>query len=297
MPQAIRKVGFIGLGRMGAGIARNILEAGFELTVYNRTREKIGPLVDAGATGASSPKEAAAGADAVVTCLMDDASVLDSVGGASGLLAGLRPGAVHVGTTTISPPCATRLAELHAAHGSHYLAGPVVGRPDVAERGQLLTFVAGDPDVVARCARLFDAYTLAMTHVGNEHRLANSLKLALNYMAVSIIELMGQVYAFGEKSGIDVQLLNRLMGAMFAPPALKEYAERIRARNFDEVGFDLVSGLKDVQLMLQASTDTCVALPYAGIIREKLLAAIANGMGGKDWSAIYEVTRMNAGLA
>jgi 3-hydroxyisobutyrate dehydrogenase-like beta-hydroxyacid dehydrogenase len=296
MSDEIRRVGFIGLGRMGAGIARNILKAGFELTVYNRTPQKMKPLVDEGARGAGSSKEAAARADAVLTCLMDDASVLDNVTGEDGLLAGLNPGAVHIGTTTVSPPCATRLAELHAAHGSHYVAGPVVGRPDAAERGQLLTFVAGDPGVIASCARLLDAYTLGITNVGKEHRLANSLKLALNYVGVSIIELMGQVYAFGEKSGIDVQLLNQLMGAMFAPPALKEYAERIRTRNFDDVGFDLVSGLKDVQLMLQASTDTRVALPYAGVIREKFLAAIANGMGGKDWSAIYEVTRMNAGL-
>jgi 3-hydroxyisobutyrate dehydrogenase-like beta-hydroxyacid dehydrogenase len=160
----------------------------------------------------------------------------------------------------------------------------------------LLTLVAGDPEVIARCAPLFEAYTLGVTNVGTEHSVANSLKLALNYMGVSIIELMGQVYAFGEKSGIDVRLLHAMMGAMFAPPALKEYAERIRTRDFDDVGFDLVSGLKDVQLMLQASTDTRVALPYASVIREKFLAAIANGMGGKDWSAIYEVTRMNAGL-
>lgn len=121
--------------------------------------------------------------------------------------------------------------------------------------------------------------------------------LALNYMVASLVELMGQVYAFGEKSGIDAHLLNQMMASMLAPPALKEYADRIRARDFDEVGFDLLSGLKDVQLMLQASTDTRVALPYASIIREKFLAAIARGMGGKDWSAICEVTRMNAGLA
>ena len=296
MSEEIRRVGFIGLGRMGTGIARNILRAGFELTVYNRTPSKMKPLVDEGAAGAGSPKEAAAGADAVLTCLMDDASVLDNVSGENGLLAGLRQGAIHVGTTTVSPACATRLAELHAAHGSHYVAAPVVGRPNVAEGGQLLTVVAGDPEVIVRCARLFEAYTLGVTNVGTEHRVANSLKLALNYMGVSIIELMGQVYAFGEKSGIDVQLLNQMMGAMFAPPALKEYAERIRTRDFDDVGFDLVSGLKDVQLMLQASTDTRVALPYAGIIREKFLTAIANGMGAKDWSAVYEVTRMSAGL-
>jgi 3-hydroxyisobutyrate dehydrogenase-like beta-hydroxyacid dehydrogenase len=296
MSDAIRRVGFIGLGRMGSAIARNILKGGFELTVHNRTAEKMKPLVEEGAAAAGSAREAANGADAVLTCLMDDASVLDNVAGENGLLAGLAPGAVHVGTTTVSPGCATRLAELHAAHGSYYVAAPVVGRPDAAQRGQLLTCVAGDPDVVARCKPLFEAYTAGVTNVGSKHAVANSLKLAINYIGVSLIELMGEVYAFGEKSDIDVQLLNQIMKGMWAPPPLKEYADRILSRDFDNVGFDLVSGLKDVQLMLQASTDTRVALSYAGVVREKFLSAIARGMGGKDWSAIYEVTRLNAGL-
>ena len=296
MPDAIRQVGFIGLGRMGSAIARNILKSGFELTVYNRTPEKMKPLIDEGATGANSPREAAADADAVLTCLMDDASVLDNVTGENGLLAGLKQGAVHVGTTTISPRCATQLAELHAVHGSHYVAGPVAGRPDAAASKELLTFVAGDPEVIARCARLFDAYTAGNVNVGKEHRLANSLKLALNYVGISLIDLIGQIYAFGERSGLDPQLLNQMMAAILAPPAFKEYASRIRARDFDQAGFDLLSGLKDVQLMLQASTDTRVPLSYASIIREKFLTAIAHGMEGKDWSAITEVTRMNAGL-
>jgi 3-hydroxyisobutyrate dehydrogenase-like beta-hydroxyacid dehydrogenase len=296
MSEAIRRVGFIGLGRMGSAIARNILKGRFELTVYNRTAEKMKPLVGEGAAAAGSAREAASGADAVLTCLMDDASVIDNVTGEKGLLAGLGQGAVHIGTTTVSPGCATKLAELHAAHGSHYVAAPVVGRPDAAQRGQLLTCVAGDPDVIDRCKPLFEAYTAGVTNVGSQHATANSLKLAINYIGVSLIELMGEVYAFGERSGIDGELLNGIMASMFAPPALKEYAERIRKRDFDNVGFDLVSGLKDVQLMLQASTDTRVALSYAGVVREKFLSAIARGMGGKDWSAIYEVTRLNAGL-
>lgn len=216
MAEAIRRVGFIGLGRMGSAIARNIFRAGFELTVYNRTPEKMKPLIDEGAAGATSPKEAAAGADAVITSLMDDKSVLDIVTGENGLLAGLGAGAIHIGTTTISPRCATQLAELHAAHDSHYVAAPVVGRPDVADRGQLLALVAGDPEAIARCASLFEAYTLGVTNVGNEHRVANSLKLAVNYVGVSLIELMGQVYAFGERSGIDVQFLNQMKSRCWA---------------------------------------------------------------------------------
>jgi 3-hydroxyisobutyrate dehydrogenase-like beta-hydroxyacid dehydrogenase len=293
----IQRVAFIGLGRMGAAIARNLIKAGLPLSVYNRTAAKMQPLIDAGATGARSPRAAVAGADVVVTSLMDDQSALDVVSGDDGILAGLERGAIHVGTSTVSPECATRLAELHAAHGSTYIAGPVVGRPDAAEAGQLQTFVAGDAQAITRCERVFAAYAAATFNLGTEPRLANSMKLAVNYVLMSLVELMGQVYAFGERSGIDLQLINLMLASIVAPPALKEYATRVRTRDFEPAGFELIAGLKDVQLVLQASTETRVALPYASTVRDKLLAAVAHGMEHKDWSAIYEITRMNAGLS
>jgi 3-hydroxyisobutyrate dehydrogenase-like beta-hydroxyacid dehydrogenase len=295
-PDQIRTVAFVGLGRMGSGIASNLLKAGFPLTVYNRTAAKMQPLLDKGAVAARSPQDAAADADVVFTCLMDDQSVLDAVGGADGILAGLKPGAIHIGTTTVSTGCAKRLAALHAAHGSHYVAAPVLGRPDVAAAGQLLTFVAGDPAVIAACSRIFAAYAQAPLNLGAEPASANSMKIAVNYVVASLIELMGEVYAYAERSGIDLQFMNMMLATMLGPPALKDYANRIRARQFEPAGFELIAGLKDIQLMLEASTETRVALPYASVIHDKLLAAIANGMAHKDWGAIYEITRMNAGL-
>ena len=128
-------VACIGLGRMGAGIASSIQRAGFTLRVYNRTAAKMQPFADEGATAAESPKDAATGADVVVTNLMDDASVLDTVTAGDGILAGLGAGRIHIDTTTISPRCARQLAELHAEHGNRFVAGPVVGRPDVAAKG------------------------------------------------------------------------------------------------------------------------------------------------------------------
>ncbi len=295
-PAAVQRVAFIGLGRMGAAIAGNLLQAGFHVTVYNRTAAKMQPLVDAGAAAAHSPRQAVAGAEVVLTSLMDDQSVLDVVTGNDGILPGLAPGAIHIGTSTVSPACATRLTALHAAHGSTYIAGPVLGRPDAAAAAQLQTFVAGDPEAIARCERVFAAYASATFNLGSEPRLANSMKLAMNYVVVSLVELMGQVYAFGERSGIDLELVNTMLAAIMGPPALKEYANRVRTRQFEPAGFELIAGLKDVQLMLQASTETRVALPYANVVRDKLLAALAHGFEHRDWSAIYEITRMNAGL-
>jgi len=296
MSEQIKKVAFVGLGRMGAGIARNVLKAGFELTVYNRTAAKMRPLVEAGARASASPREAAAGADAVVTCLFDDASVFDTVSGDDGLLAGLPTDAVHIGTTTISPRAADRLAAMHEAHGSRYIAGPVLGRPDVADAGQLLTLVAGDAAAISRAEPLIKSYTAATMNVGEQHSTANAAKLALNFMVVVMIELIGEVYAFTEKSGIAGNISHGLVSSMLGPQPLKDYAKRIFDRNFDEVGFDLVSGLKDVRLMLGASEEVAVPLSFAGVLREKFVAALANGLGDKDWSAVTEATRMSAGL-
>jgi 3-hydroxyisobutyrate dehydrogenase-like beta-hydroxyacid dehydrogenase len=296
MSDAVRRIGFIGLGRMGAGIARNVMKAGFPLTVYNRTRAKMQPFLDAGAAGAASPAEAAGGADVVVTSLMDDQSVLDAVTGGDGMLRGLSPGGVHVGTTTISPRCARALAAAHAAHGSDYVAAPVVGRPDVAGAGQLISFVAGDSGAIARCQAVVSAYSRAVLPVGATPAVANSLKLAVNYMLSAIVDLMAQVFAFGEKSGIGQQHLDMVMQTMFSHPGLQEYAARMRERRFDDVGFDLLGGLKDVQLILDASTEVRAPLPFASILRDKVLTAAAHGLGAKDVSVVYEITRMQAGL-
>lgn len=291
----IERVGFIGLGRMGVPMARNILNAGFDLTVYNRTREKMTRLLEEGAVGASSPKEAAAGADAVITCLLDDKSMIGNVTGEHGILVGLKPGGIHIGTATISPGCATELAELHRAHGSHYVAAPIFGRPDAAEAGTLLTYVAGDEAAVAACDSLFEAYTQTHVYLGKDHRVVNSVKLAMNFMLVSLIEILSEVYTFAEKSGIELEFINELILTVLAHPALKEYARRIRTRDF-EAAFALSAGFKDVELMLQASSEVRAPLPIASLAREKFLTALANGMGDKDWSAIAEITRGNAGL-
>ncbi len=292
----IRRVGFIGLGRMGSPMAHNLLKAGFNLTVYNRTAAKARPLVEAGASQAVSPKEAALNADVVITSLMDDQSVLDIVTGDEGLLAGLPAGGIHIGTSTSSPHLAEHLAQLHRAHGSIYLAAPVVGRSDAAQARSLTTFVAGDPDVIRRCHAVFDAYSLIVLNAGTDPAAASMLKLIANYGAVSVMDLVGQLFALGEKAGIDAGTTTRLLKTMFDNPNFHYYIDKIRTRDFDHVGFDVRGGLKDAQLMMQVSKESQVALPNAETVSKKFLVALANGLEDKDWSAIYEITRQNAGL-
>ena len=296
MPGEQLKVGFIGLGRMGGFMAANIQDAGFDLTLYNRTESKMKPFLDKGATATFSPREAASQVDVIITCLADDSSVLDVLSGEEGVLAGLKSGGIHIASETIAPASAKKFAKLHEENGTHYIASPVVGRPDAAEAGTLITYVAGEPETIEKCRPLMESYTKAINFVSEDHSVANSVKLTINFMVISMVEMMGQVYAFAEKSGMDLEFANELIMMIINHPAIEGYTKRIRTRNFDEAAFELITGFKDVSLILQASTDARAPLSYISIIREKFLAALAHGLETKDWSAIYDITRMNAGL-
>jgi 3-hydroxyisobutyrate dehydrogenase-like beta-hydroxyacid dehydrogenase len=290
------KVAFIGLGNMGSGIANCILRAGFDLTVYNRTREKMEPFLTKGAKGGADLKDAVKDADVIVTSLMDDKSVLDSLKG--GILAGMKPGAIHIGITTNSPECADEVAKLHKNVGTIYVAGPVVGRPNAAAAGELLSLLGGDKVSVGKVDPLCRAYSKKVVYVGERHGAANTLKLCVNYTIISIIEIFSEVYAFADKAGANLNALKDFLEEAMGHPALKMYAGKLRARDFTgKGGFAMSGGLKDVTLMLKASSQIGVSFDVGQIIKKKMEVAIEAGMGEQDWSSIYEITRKNSGLS
>jgi 3-hydroxyisobutyrate dehydrogenase-like beta-hydroxyacid dehydrogenase len=292
------RVAFIGLGRMGSGIARNIQKAGFEFVVYNRTPEKTRPFVDAGAVVARTPGEAAAGADFVVTMLMDDQSVLDCVLGSDGILAAMMADTIHIGTTTASPGLATRLAKLHENNGSHYLCAPVAGRPDWAEAGKLLTFVAGKPEIIERCRPVLKSYTQEIMVMGEDPAVAASVKLVGNFFVACLLESLGQTLVFAERRGVGSEVIANMFKAMMPNPGFQQYLEKIRTRDFkSDAGFSLEGGLKDLQLMLDAAAEVHLPLPYANVIRDHCIIALAHGLSGCDWSAFTEAIRIEAGQA
>lgn len=289
-------VACIGLGRIGAGIARNVQAAGNRLTVYNRDSKKTEPFIASGAARAGSPREAAAAADIVITCLMDDNSVLENMHGPDGILCGMRPGAVHIGSSTISPAASTQLASLHAVHGSHYVAAPVLGRADTAAAGKLLTFVAGKPEAIERCRPVIEAYTAKIIVTGDDPATASSLKLVMNFFAVGMLDLMGQAFVFADKRGLQLELVGGLFKELLHHQAMPVYLDKIRTGNFgDDIGFTVDGGLKDVQLMLNAAAEVLVPIANASAIRDRFVTAQAYGFGQLDWSAFTEVSRINAG--
>jgi 3-hydroxyisobutyrate dehydrogenase-like beta-hydroxyacid dehydrogenase len=293
------KVAFIGLGNMGSSIAQCLLRAKFDLTVWNRTASKIEPLVKLGAKRAASAKEAASGAGVVLTSLMDDQSILDSLQGDQGILAGLRPGAVHVCLTTISPRCADDLEQIHKKHGSVYLSGPVVGPTAAAASGQLLSYLAGDPTAIEAVTPTCMAYSKQVIAISERPSVANCMKLAISYHVVSTIELIGETYVFAEKCGIPLVYLRDFYQQMwFAHPGAKMYAEKLRTRDFGgRGGFVMKGGLKDVRLMLSTAESNGAPLEIGNIVERKLKKGIEAGMEDADWSAFYEITRREAGLA
>jgi len=284
-------VAFIGLGRMGLPMATHVLNAGFPLAVWNRTPQKANSLVASGATLASSPAEAAFGADIVISSLMDDEAVLSIVTGKTGILSRLGPSAIHVGVSTVSPKLSDKLERLHLKSKTHYIAAPVLGRPDAAEAGKLMTFVAGDAAAIERARPVIASYAPTIIPTGERPRLANSAKLLANFTLVSALDMIGQSLALAEKSQLDPRLAIQMLTGFFGSPPVKDYVTRIAEREFVPPGFEIAGGLKDVKLMIAAAREVNLKLTNAEAIRTKIRAAIKSGLRGKDWSSFTEIDR------
>jgi len=283
---------------MGSNIARCILTSGIDLTIWNRTVSKMQPLVAQGAKQAASAREATSCADVVVTSLMDDQSILDNLQAENGILAGLGPGAVHACVTTISPRCADELEQIHKKHGSFYVSAPVGGRPEAAASGQLISYLAGAPAAVEKMTPVCKAYSKQIIVISERPRMANVMKLAVNYNVVSAIEVISETYVFAEKCGLPLEhLCDFYQQLWFAHPAAKLYAEKMRKCDFaGRGGFVMAAGLKDVRLMLSTAAEAGAKLDVGEIVERNLSMGVDAGMGEQDWSSIHELARKKAGL-
>jgi 3-hydroxyisobutyrate dehydrogenase-like beta-hydroxyacid dehydrogenase len=288
------KVGVIGLGGMGSGMAESLLRAGHEVTVWNRTPERARPFADKGAAVASEPK-ALFGGEAVVTMLSTDEAVREVMG--ADALSAVTPGLVHVMCATISPALSEELARQHKTHGAAYVAAPVLGRPEVAAKGELNILAAGEPDALERARPVLDAIGARTWPVGEEPHKANIAKLAVNFMIAAATETMAEAFTLVEKEGIAPQLLHELItSTLFAAPIYKNYGAMIVERRFEPAGFKLPLGLKDIRLALAASEAARAPMPLASLLRDNFVDALGHGAEDKDWTAIAEVARRRAGL-
>lgn len=291
------KIGVIGLGRMGRGIAGRVLGAGHDLAVHNRTSGKDADLVAAGARSVASIAQACEQRDVVVTMLADDAA-LDAVAlGAGGVRDSLPVGAIHMVMGTHGVGIVRALTAAHAAAGQTLVAAPVLGRPDAAASGQLGIVAAGPAEALQRCKPLLDVIGRRTFEAGASPDAATSIKLANNFMLGCAVQAMGEAYSLVRRFGVAPQVLHDVMTeGLFSAPAYKVYGRIMADEAYDNVGFTTRLALKDMSLVLAAGDMARVPLPSASLLRDRLLAAIAHGDADRDWAVLAREQARTAGL-
>ena len=288
------KIGFIGLGQMGRGMAARLLERGHELVVWNRTRAVAEALETHGARAANNP-EGTLDSDVVITMLADDAAV-EAVWIAPSLLRHMAPGTLHLNMASVSLRMAQRLPALHAICGTAYVSAPVFGRPQAAASGQLDIVAAGPRDALARCVPLFEAMGKQWFDLGDDPTRANIVKIARNFLLGTVIESLGEAFALVGKSGVEpARFLEILTSTSLNAPAYRNYG-RLMMEKPENPTFTLKLGMKDIELALQAGGQTGVPMPMAAVMREQHVAAISQGYGDHDWAALGNYIARCAGL-
>jgi len=290
------KIGFIGLGHMGSAMAANLVRAGHEVTVFNRSADKRRPLVELGATEAATIADACKG-DVVFTMLADDAALRQVALGDSCVVGKLRRGCIHVSMSTVSVELVRELARAHAEAGQKFVAAPVFGRPEMAATAKLFVIAAGDPDAIKVCTPLFDAMGQKTFEFGNDPAAASLVKLSGNFMIAAAIETLGEALALVGKAGIDpTTFVNVLTSTLFPVPAYRTYGTLIAEGKFQPAGFAAPLGHKDVRLLLSASQSLRVPMPIASLLNDRFVRLLAHGEEQLDWSAIGRLAAEDANL-
>jgi 3-hydroxyisobutyrate dehydrogenase-like beta-hydroxyacid dehydrogenase len=291
------KVGFMGLGRMGSAIAGRVADAGYDLVVWNRTPGREGDLTSRGATAAGSIDEACSGRDVAMTMLADDGALREVALGEGGIRAALAPGGIHVCMGTHGVGVVGELARAHADAGQVLVAAPVLGRPDVAAAGGLGIVAAGPAAAVDRIRPLLAAIGRHTFDAGERPESATAIKLANNFALGCAIETMAEAFALVRKYDVDPAVFQEVLaGGLFAAPAYKVYGQIIVEQDYDRVGFTTRLALKDIDLTLAAAGAATVPLPSGSVLRDRLLAAMAQGDAERDWAVLGREQARASGL-
>lgn len=289
------KAAFIGLGTMGESMARNIMKAGHELTVYNRTKAKADPLVGEGATWAGSPREAAQGAEIVVICVSDTPDVEAVVYGENGILEGVSKGTVVVDCSTISPVGATKVGESFAEKGIGFLDAPISGGSEGARLGTLAIMIGGEAADVEKAMPILEAMGKTITHVGPSGsgqltKAINQIVIAGNYLAVA------EGMALGLKAGLDMdKVVAAIKGGAAASWVLDNRSGNM-IKNEYPLGFRLSLHRKDLGYVLETSRKLGLFLPMASLVASIEDGLISRGFGDDDNSAIARTIREQSGI-
>lgn len=287
-------VSVVGVGAMGAPIARNLLAAGFEVAVWNRDRSRLASLVEVGAVELGDVAEAFE-AGVVLSVLGDDAAVKD-VFLDDGALGGVGAGVVHVNLATISPDLAREAAAAHAAAGVGYVAAPMFGGVPVAEAAKLNIVVGGEGAAIERVRPLLEAISAGIWPVGTVPEQANVVKVAGNLLIASAIQSLSEAVSLAERSGIDATWLVELFTSTITPgPVYSNYGNLIATSRYEPAGFTSLLGRKDIDLARAQAAHTGLRLPAADLLSGLLTEAVDAGRGTQDWAALAAMQRHRDG--
>ena len=296
MPNGLN-VAFIGLGRMGRGMAQRILEGGHNLVVHDVVRAAADALVTAGARFADTVAEACRDRDVVVTMLVEDAQVLDVAQRPGGLCASLPKGAIHLAMGTYGVAAIRALGDAHARAGHVLVAAPVLGRPDLAASGQLGIVSGGPADAVARVAPLLSVMGRKTFHAGDMPESATAIKLANNMVLGCAMIAMAEGFSLIRKYGVAPPLFYEVMTeGLFSSTAYKGYGKTMVEQTYDHVGSPITVGLKDANLIAAAADLARVPMPMHNIYRDRLLGAVAHGDGDRDQAVLAREQARACGL-
>ena len=288
-------IGVIGLGGMGGGMANRLLDTGYQVTVWNRSKAAAEPFVARGAKLAATPGDAAA-CGMVITMVANDAALDSVVSGADGVLENLGDG-VHISMSTVSVALVQSLAQRHAARSGHFISAPVFGRPVAAASGKLWIMQSGPEAAKARVRPVLETLSQTIHDIGLTPDAAAVGKIAGNFMIAAATEAMGEAFALLAKSGADARVWHEMISStIFACPIYANYGRFILDRAFSPPGFKLTLGAKDIGLALEAGAGQLVPMPFANVLRDRFMTSIAQGRGEMDWTSIALNALSDAGL-
>lgn len=285
---------FLGIGSMGGPMAANLLKNGVKLFVYNRTNDKTQKLVEQGAIRLDSPQEAFGKAPVAISMVANDAALQEV---SEKLLQNAPPRSLHISMSTVSPQLTASLVEAHRTKGVEFVAAPVFGRPDVAEKQALWIVMAGQEEAKTRAKPYLSYLGKKVYDFGTNVSVANSVKITGNFLILSMVELFSEAFTFAQKSGADLEtLLSFFTDSLFPSPVITTYGNLIIKRKFSPAGFKMALGFKDIELFLQSASQLKVPSPIANLLHDRLLSSMALNRGEMDWSAIALSIFEQAGL-
>ncbi len=291
------RIGFIGLGRMGQGMAARVLGGGHDLLVYNRTAGKTAELAGGGAKVTANIADACRDRDLVISMVADDAALEAITLGQGGVRENLSKDAVYVSMGTHSAGAIQSVDAALKASGKTFVAAPVLGRPDAAAAGQLVIVAAGPSAALKKCEPIFALMGRKTMEAATAPEAAIAIKLANNFVLGCAVETMAEAFALVRKYGVNPQVFYDVMTeGLFAAPAYKVYGKLIVDSSYDKPGFTVKLGLKDIKLALAAAELVGVPLPSGSVVRDRLIGAIGHGDGDKDWAVLGRESARASGL-